>query len=63
MALFLEAWRYLTEGRFSFTLILLSIPLWLACGWFVGASSWAQNERLYERAQRGEGAEIDPDKG
>lgn len=48
-----SAWHYWADRDFSFGFTVLMIPLSLAFGWFVGASAWADNERLYERAQTG----------
>jgi len=57
MVLFHSVWTYFTDGSFSITLILLTMPVWLAAGWWVAASAWANSERLYERARQGSGSE------
>jgi len=48
-----SAWEYLTEGYFPVALRLLMTPISLAIGWWIGASNWEDNERLYGLARRG----------
>jgi hypothetical protein len=54
MSVFLSAWYYFAEGRFSVALSIMMIPLCLFLGWWSGAATWEQNERWYERAMRGD---------
>ena len=42
-------WEVFSSGAFDFERFLISVPLSLAGGWFVGAAGWASNERRYKK--------------
>jgi hypothetical protein len=54
MSLFMTACDYFDKGKFDVTFTVLMVPFYTAVGLFVGRSAWADNERLYARALRGD---------
>lgn len=42
-------WEVFSSGAFDFERFLISVPLSLACGWFVGATGWSLNERQFKK--------------
>jgi hypothetical protein len=56
MTLVHRSWDYFNKDSFSIGFGLFTMLLFLGFGWFVAASAWTDNERLYERAKQGDGS-------
>jgi hypothetical protein len=54
MDIFWSLRDYFAEGHFSLAVSIMMIPIGVAFGWWGAAATWAQCERLYERAKRGD---------